>query len=323
MVLDRMLKYLSAKWIPFYAYTLLSGHFGDKFLENRDCENLMLKDTVVHGDPSSAKVFEDLAADLDLTLEDLSLPSLKIYQVPGQLASFFLYDSVFIGTKELGENPEKLKIIFVHELAHSLFRKHFRIAFDGEILTKATIVNRHFRATGAKKKALESIYRNMLAYEEVFADAVAVLYFDNPEIIAQAHGFPSALELGLSAEFMDEETLRSVKFRELDFTAHIDFQQWERMGAAQFGLDKSSYRRYWPYKELAPVRGALWRKYFEVLPKAKRHLFLKAYLAATSEHLLIRGWRAANDESETNSAVNIEFLSILQRQLQISQSIGR
>lgn len=314
-----MLALLSKKWIPFFIYAAVSGHLGDRYSTCEESLQNEPESIKFYGDPWLSANFKKLTGDLNEMLGELGVKNLKVYQVKEQVLSFLLYDRLFVGTKEFAEKPAKIRIMFAHEFAHAVFRKHFRITLFGETYSKVSLKNKIASLKKAKepdsqklRRILIGVENEILTYEEVFADLLTVLFFENPSVIAQAHGFPSVLELGLEQKFLDADFIQSVKFRELDFTARIDFDMWEKIFEQKFPFDSTGLGEYRAYRTMAPVRGEIYRKHLKSVHSEDRSLVLKAFLKATGQHLALRALR---EGTELNAGMNREFLDILSREL--------
>jgi hypothetical protein len=158
-------------------------------------------------------------------------------------------------------------------------------------------------------RELNKISESVLAYNETFADLVAVLFLENPSAIAHAHDMPSAFDLQL-LEPLTPQQIQANPWRNLDFTANIDAEMWSAYFDESLEVS-SGFRANIHYKELTPVRGELWRSYIQHLKPEQRSLFLKVFLEAASQHLKYRSSQALIGAPESNLEVNRGFLATL------------
>jgi hypothetical protein len=127
--------------------------------------------------------------------------------------------------------------------------------------------------------------------------------------VPRAHGFVSAAELGLIEKSLTEEQLNDHKYRPLDFTALLNFGEWDEFMARLASQPHFDFQKR--YKQMAPMRGVLWRLYGQHATREQVPAFLEAYLQAASEHLMAISAR----EGLTYAEVNQSFLRILMRKI--------
>lgn len=300
---------ISAKWIPFLIYTILQGFFANKYLDEKTCEALLLGNSIkISGRAAETLFLRSMVDEVNSLVGDLQIEHLKIYAVKDHAAnrSFLLWNVLFAGMAQYQEQPQKTKTVFIHELAHAIFDAHFRVRVNGEEITV-----RQFRKRLMRNPTPELLKINhyIEAYNELFADMVTVLINGDATVIAQVHDFPSALELGLENDALDEAILNEVKWRPLDFTALINFRTWDKMFAELMANPETKYHK--PHKFFAPLRGVLWRLYLREMPKDKIAAFMKSYLLAASEHL--HSLAQYPDREESNLEMNRDFLRLIVR----------
>lgn len=321
-----MLEGLSLKWLPFYVLLAAQTILSNRFFPERACDSLLTDATantrtgklVFHGSQTARSFLAETTRSLNNMLEGLAVEDLNIYAVEGQrvIRSFYVFDRLFLGTGDLDSDREKTGIVFSHEFGHAVWAKHFRIHFNGKsystksLANEVAILERRGLINDPSYLVLKKIERSLQAYNEVFADLVAILFTTDVNAIARVHGFPSALELGLSNDSLEAEMLDEVKWRSLDFTAKIDSDMWEKYLAERI-IGDPKFKSQLHYRVLAPVRGEIGRVFLPQLTLGQRGKFLRLFMDAANEHLLRRGAEAAASISETNSRVNSEFIQIL------------
>jgi hypothetical protein len=317
---------ISKVWLPFLAYTAIEGSLRDRYFPAKDsCQDYLQNPGRIRifGFKSQTIPVRQFVESINQMLGPLGINSLAIYPIKRHDArtSFLLYQTLLLGTKEIATDPVSTISIWSHEFGHVVFAKYFSIEFLGRKYRMRPLIQR--AAWLARKKArtsqeqqeflgLNKISDSILAYNEVFAEIVLTLYLGDPSAVAHAHRMPSALDLGLADQPASAEFLMATRKRFLDMTTWIDPNMWAEIYNPQILEDQASADNEY-YKELAPLRGAIWRKYLRNLPQERRSEFLQAYLAAVSEHLILRGQAAINGIGETNPDVNQKFLEILAR----------
>jgi hypothetical protein len=304
-----MLSGISLKWIPFLLFTFLQGYLGHRFFAEKTCENLIRGGSIqFFGSTSGREKFGSLVERVNKLVGDLRVDRLKIYIVKEQPAnrSFLFYGRLFAGAGEINSEPEKTRTIFVHEFAHAIFENHF-VVFNGDKrLTHTQFLKLLITSpTPELLKQMEYIY----AYTETFADLVAILDAGDPSVVPRAHGFVSAAELGLIEKSLTEEQLNDHKYRPLDFTALLNFRDWDEFMAKLASQPHFDFQKR--YKQIAPVRGVLWRLYGQYATHEQVPTLLQAYLQAASEHLMYVSTR----EGLTYAEINQRFLQILMQKI--------
>jgi hypothetical protein len=300
-----MLSGISLKWVPFLLFTFLQGYLGHRFLAENTCENLIRGDSIqFFGSSFGREKIGSLIERVNNLVGDLRVERLKVYLVKEHNAnrSFLFYGRLFAGAGELESQPEKTRTIFVHEFAHAIFENHFVILRGDKKLTYTEFLNLLITSpTPQLLKQMEYIY----AYTEIFADLVAILDAGDPSVVPRAHGFVSATELGLIEKSLSEEQINDHKYRPLDFTGLLNFREWDKFMAKLASQPHFDFQKR--YKQMAPIRGVLWRLYGENVPRDQVPALLKAYLLTASEHLASESSR----ENLTYAEINQTFLRTL------------
>src|SRR5437763_1321527 len=131
----RMLAGISIKWLPLLTYFAISTTITNRFFPSHCDDYLATPERIqVYAKPEAREFIRTKVAALNDLLGDLRLTRAKIYGVKEHEAkrSFFFFERLFAGMKNLKDNPVKTETVFTHEFAHAVFAEHFRIIFNNQ-----------------------------------------------------------------------------------------------------------------------------------------------------------------------------------------------
>jgi hypothetical protein len=186
---------------------------------------------------------------------------------------------IMIGLYNISQLTTAVKAVVTHEYSHASLYEYVK----------------------AKNPSLDinSIRPLLRPYNELYADLVTALLFDDPKIMFTSleHGNKKSAEDGIS--------------RTRDFSIDLKFKDWTESIVGESIWD--------PYIQLDPVRGKIW-EYIKSkkLSKKKYPILLKAFVETTLDHVLERMERGESEERQHDpGVVNKEFFTKLVSNLKL------